>query len=101
MGLSRGLSDRRGERMTEANLELVKAQQALDRAERYAADTKNDAFRQTDLPRIRKRHEDAKEALEHLKAEATTIEAQLEASRADSDASGRVFQKLLKHAEAS
>jgi hypothetical protein len=99
-GLSRGLSTRRGERMTEARSELQNAQRALDQAERYAANTKNDGFIKNDLLRIRARRDDAQETVNALQEEAAAIEEQLAGSRADSDQSGRVFEKLLKFAEA-
>ena len=99
IGLSRGLSARRAEALPVAQLDLIKAQRQLEVAEAYA--NRNERYAGGDeIKVIRERAADAETLVADLKAEIEQLETHREAASADSNRSGKVFEKLLKFADA-
>jgi len=100
LGLSRGQSKRRAEDLPEAHRERTKAERQLAEAEHYASETRDDQFRANDLPRFRDRAEAARSAVALIEAELVELDKQHEAANADSNQSGKVFEAVLKAADA-
>jgi chromosome segregation ATPase len=99
LGLSHGISKRRADALPEAKRELTKLQRELEQASTYAERDKQYASSDA-YSKLRERVADAENDVRDIDAQLETLDAQREAASADSSKSGRVFEKLLKFAEA-
>jgi len=100
LGISRGISDRQRDALPDARRQLMTAERRLAEGEQYAAESRDERFKAEGLPDLRERAGAARALVGDLEAEVAELEKQREAASADSSQSGKVFEAVLKAADA-